>query len=531
MCRRPGRTRARLAGALLALLAPCLLAAPIAADPGPDLDADLYPPVTAENPRVWPAASLPEGLALGAVDAWMAPERAAAARVRWSRLVFDWRELQRTGPDDWSGSWLEGRGDESRLDLELRAGRRVVGLLARTPAWAAPSGAAGDPPRNLDLPFDDPRNYWARYVSTVVARYAGRVDDWVIWNEPDVWSDETHSRQWTGTPRQYYQLLKVAYQAAKRANPGARVWMAGLTYWWDYLDRREQYFATILKLAAADPTAPANNWYFDGAVLQLYNNPRLLFDVPRVFQRLMRDQGIDPPKPVWVNETNVVPWDDPVAPLSRAHYRATMDEQASYLIQAVSYALATGTDHMAVFKWVDDNGLRKGVEQAFGMLRVDATRSPRPVYEAYRAAQEWLAPTTRAQLVDEGPVVKVYLEQPAAGRRVSVVWNVTGEPQETLVETLGGEVLVLDKLGRPLGAPPPGSDNRVVLVLRPATANTLPGFPEAFFIGGDPLLVVEPLTTDYAPLEPSAGLPRPPLQMYPDDAGSPPPDPTPEPVA
>jgi hypothetical protein len=486
--------------------------------------------VTPENPRIWPAASLPEGLVLGAVDAWMAPERAAEANVRWSRLVFDWSALQRTGPDDWSGHWLEGGGDEARLDLELRTGRRVVGLLARTPTWAAPSGAAGDPPQNLDLPYDDPRNYWGRYVSAVVARYAGRVDDWVIWNEPDVWSDETHSRQWTGTPRQYYQLLKVAYQSAKRANPRARVWMAGLTYWWDYLYGREQYFATILKLAAADPTAPANNWYFDGAVLQLYNNPRLLFDVPRVFQRLMRDQGIDPPKPVWMNETNVVPWDDPVAPLSRAHYRASMDEQASYLIQALAYALASNTDHVAVFKWVDDNGLRSNVEQAFGMLRADASRSPRPVYEAYRAAQDWLAPTARAQLVDEGPVVKVYLEQPAAGRRVTVVWNITGEPQETVIHTLGGEVVVLDKLGRTLGSLTLGLDNRAALALSPATANTLPGFPEAFFIGGDPLLLVEPLPDDYVPLEPSASLPRPPLRMHPDDVGPPPPELPPEPV-
>ena len=67
-------------------------------------------------------------------------------------------------------------------------------------------------------------------------------------------------------------------------------------------------------MIAADPTARTQNWYFDAAVLQLYNNPRGLFDASRIFQDLMRTHGIFN-KPVWINETNVVPWDDPVAPL------------------------------------------------------------------------------------------------------------------------------------------------------------------------------------------------------------------------
>jgi hypothetical protein len=78
--------------------------------------------------------------------------------------------------------------------------------------------------------------------------------------------------------------------------------------------------------------------------------------------------------------------------------------------------------------------------------------------------------------------------------------------------------------------PRPPHDNRAALALSPATANTLPGFPEAFFIGGDPLLLVEPLPDEYVPLEPSASLPRPPLRMHPDDVGPPPPDLPPEPV-
>ena len=54
---------------------------------------------------------------------------------------------------------------------------------------------------------------------------------------------------------------------------------------------------------------------FDAAVLQLYSDPQLLFDAPLYFKQVMRSYGIE--KPVWINETNAVPWDDPASPLAR----------------------------------------------------------------------------------------------------------------------------------------------------------------------------------------------------------------------
>src|SRR4029077_10894466 len=176
---------------------------------------------------------------------------------------------------------------------------------------------------------------------------------------------------------------------------------------------REQYFEQVLRLASADPTAAENNWYFDGAVLQLYNDPRGLFDAPRIFQDIMRAHGLVKPKPIWVNETNVVPWDDPVAPLTRAHFRATQEEQANYLVQAMAYGLASGIERVAVYKMLDDSPLIKNVEQAFGMVRADATNSIRPIFRTFQMLLREMAPTSRAQLVDEGVVNRVYLEQPA----------------------------------------------------------------------------------------------------------------------
>ena len=437
---------------------------------------------------------------MGAVDAFRAPSRAAEMGVQWQRMMFDWSALQPHGPDDWS--WLPGVMATARTEKD--AGRPTIGALMSTPSWASGTSDPKSPPAAIE----DPNGVWATWVRSLAQRFAGVIDTWVMWNEPDVWSDENHARQWTGSLSQYYALLKMGYTAARAANPNATVLMAGLTYWWDAAYGREQFFERLLRVIAADPTSKANNWYFDAAVLQLYNNPRGLFDAPRIFADLMHMHGL-PNKPVWVNETNVVPWDDPVAPLTPEHFRATQDEQANYLIQATAYALAGGVNRLAVFKMVDDYPLVKHVEQAFGMVRADADFSVRPIFHAFQTCLHELAPTSRAQLLDFGTWNCIYLEQPTLGRRLSVVWNMTPQPLAVTLSALGPSAQRMDRFGaiQPLEV---DADDHIQVTLAPATANTIPDFPNVYFIGGEPQIIVEPLPDDYAPLPPTySNLPAP----------------------
>jgi hypothetical protein len=120
-----------------------------------------------------------------------------------------------------------------------------------------------------------------------------------------------------------------------------------------------------------------------------------------------------------------------------------------------------------------------------------------------------LTPTSRAQLVDEGSVNRVHLEQASRERRITVAWNVGPQARDLQLTALGRTALALDRFGgvRPLAI---DADGHIRVTLAPATATTLPGFPNASFIGGEPLLVLEPLTDSYAPFEPTyAKLPEP----------------------
>jgi hypothetical protein len=464
--------------------------------PQPDPPTDQRP-LSATNPRIWPAVARSQPLPLGAVDAFKAPARAQEMGVQWQRIMFDWSALQPHSSNDWDFA-------PSMLELartERSAGRPMIGALMSSPSWASGTSDPKSPPTGLDAPVDDPRNVWAVWVRGLATRFAGVIDTWVMWNEPDVWSDENHARQWTGTVQQYYQLLKTGYLAARQANPNASVLLAGLTYWWDAAYGREQYLERLLRVMAADPSAASNNWYFDAAVLQLYNNPRGLFDAPRIFGDLLRAHGV-PQKPMWVNETNVVPWDDPVAPLTPEHFRATQDEQANYLVQAVAYALAGGVSRLAVYKMVDDAGLRKNVEQAFGMVRADPDFSVRPIFRAFQMLRQEFAPTTRAQLMDFGTSNRVYLEQASLVRRLTVQWNMTPQATPVVLPALGTSAQLMDRFGalQPIAV---RGDGMLELTLAPATANTIPGYPDAYFIGGQPTIVVEPLPDTYVPFAPT----------------------------
>ena len=166
---------------------------------------------------------------LGAVEAFRAAGTGLVegAGVRWERLTFWWRGLQ------------EGPGAPlnpfyfplENVDAERERGMEVVGLLVNTPDWAAadPSRGGTSVPRNLYLPHDHPENYWGRFVRQVVELYRGRIDSWIIWNEPDITPNAPNAAYflWAGSPADYYQLLKVATLNARAANPGVKILSAG----------------------------------------------------------------------------------------------------------------------------------------------------------------------------------------------------------------------------------------------------------------------------------------------------------------
>src|SRR5207248_2957280 len=117
----------------------------------------------------------------------------------------------------------KGVYDQKALQMEDTAittaqstGAKIIMMVNETPQWASGSTNRGVPPSN-------PADY-AAFMHAMVARYAGKVAAWEIWNE------ENTSRFWAPNPDAagYAALLKAAYPAVKSADPNTKVLFGGL---------------------------------------------------------------------------------------------------------------------------------------------------------------------------------------------------------------------------------------------------------------------------------------------------------------
>src|SRR5262249_40612869 len=149
---------ARADAALAPPSGPDWLASLVAPGPAALQPVRALPPVDSSDPR------------FGLVEAFRLGDQARAPRARHARVTFWWRGLQGAPNGNLNPFYLPG----DLLDRELRQGFALEGLLLNTPDWAAanPQDGPRSVPKNLDLPWDHPQNYWGRFVEQVARDYA-----------------------------------------------------------------------------------------------------------------------------------------------------------------------------------------------------------------------------------------------------------------------------------------------------------------------------------------------------------------------
>jgi hypothetical protein len=409
----------------------------------------------------------------GAVEAFRFPAGATDLRVGWERALFWWRGLQ---PDN-SDQWNEFYFPDGDLNNELAAGREVVGMLSNPPDWANDNQGPAGVPKNLDLPWNDTNNYWGQFVNKTVKRYRGKIDHWVIWNEPDVWATDQPGYTWKGTVEEFYQLMKVAWFAAKDANPDCTIHLPGLTYYWDKEHNRELYFSRLLNLIDKDPTAKEHNQYFDVVTLHLYFRSQAVYDILQEFHQIMAQHGLN--KPIWINETNAPPSRDPQDPVPNTVFHVTLDEQADFIVQAFALGIAGGAERIAVYKLID-RPKPPGALEPYGLIREDESR--RPGYDAYKVVTTYFAGFKGAVLQQKGPIQVVTIDR--GDKTSTVVWTNSQDPQTFALPAIAPQALLVDKAGKTQAIAPVGGHYE--LKLDGATC-THPGC----IVGGNPWVVVE----------------------------------------
>jgi hypothetical protein len=468
-------------------------------------------------------------------------QHALDAGAAWTRWPIYWDLIESAAGFDYSLA-------DAVLSADVAHSLRVNAILLRTPEEYASGGstavpgpqvgqrrftlaqrwglaAVTTPPVNLyepvflgsEGPTDDPRqatainpaNYWARFVHRTVQRYkpGGELADqqgwpegagirhWEIWNEPD-------RPFWSGTVEEYYRLLQVGYLAAKFADPESRVLMGGMAYWaYPGKGGDGEWFAQLLDVIQGDPEKElqeANGYYFDVTAWHWYSNPRDLYDKARWVQDQLQQASIQG-KGLWVNETNVPIWDEYPGPTwdPESEGRATIEEQAAYIIQAHAEGLAAGVERILAFQLYDDCGNGPESWDAFGLIRNPAEADcwphpdypdvPRPAYTAYQIVTQELndvQPVWRS-LADGLGRVALYR---SPSERVLVVWNWEKGERAVPLWGTGNQGVLIDQEGNRQTLTPSGG--LYTLTLAPATNTNWQRVPEPM-IGGKPYILIE----------------------------------------
>jgi hypothetical protein len=324
--------------------------------------------------------------------------------IKWGRQDFTWRRIEKEkGTYDFRP--YEGLVEECR-----RRGILLFGNLAYAP------------------PFHDPRTAdgaeaYASFARAAARTFAGKVDDWQIWNEPN-------GGFWKGTPEEYARLLAAAGKAIHDANPRARVLGLNMAFC-DVL-----WAEKILKLVPYDsfdiacfhpyrpPSAPEEklDWWTLDQYVKSWHRKDLGPDYPLVrmsfleqteeLVKVMERHG--KPKPIWITE---ICWNTHIHPYGTSELR-----QADLAVRFHALALSSGRIEK-VFWWTLKDGGDRQYDQAdmVGLARADLT--PKYAYHAFGVMARMLEGKRPVRVDAAGPEIHaIVFAGEAAEEETIVAW-------------------------------------------------------------------------------------------------------------
>ena len=379
-------------------------------------------------------------------------------------LVGWWSFDDRESPGRDSGPHgLHAARSRPQQEIALRAkkhGIRMLGILGFPPRWAstAPTDAARPWVYKPDL------KALARFVEAVTREYRGLVDHWEIWNEPNIrvfWAPEPD-------PKEFFDVVKVAYAAAKRGNPRCTVITPGLAgagrqrHGMSFLDE-------LIRLGLPK--------HCDAISIHPYRQTSpeasdLVGDLVHIADLSAQHGGR---RNLWVTEWC---WTTQIGGGS------TERRSAQMLARAIPLALSTGLmDRIIWFRLHDPGVDRFYTEHNYGLCHNDLT--PKPSYFAYRTCSQVLDGAAPGPPIDLGPDV-VARRFARGDEHIVALWCPDGERMAAL-NVNDSAVCVVDIMGNERTA---RTHDGVLLVKATESAQFVRGLGEGI-TGRKPPVIIE----------------------------------------
>ncbi|MCF7808303.1 MAG: beta-galactosidase [Candidatus Marinimicrobia bacterium] len=145
--------------------------------------------------------------------------------IKFMRISFGWDAIEN---EEDKYDWLFW--DEYIRTAVEDYGITLIPYICYTPDWN--STAKGDPMafwNHTPIDYDE----FGEFIYDLVTRYKPWIETWELWNEPDI------SAFWSGNAADLAKLTKIGSKAVRRADPTAKVVLAGLA--WDTNFTRELF--------------------------------------------------------------------------------------------------------------------------------------------------------------------------------------------------------------------------------------------------------------------------------------------------
>ena len=360
--------------------------------------------------------------------------------VKWVRTGFGWSWVERErGKLAWDGL-------DRKVAAYRKHGIRVLGVLNSTPKWASTWREGMQPGAYRSThgcyPPRDVADF-GRYTREVARRYAGKVDHWEIWNEPNIFF-------WMGTRQQFADLLRAGHAGCHEGNPGCVVMF-------DTAGTDMAFYRAMFDLGAGrafDVLATHDYQLSHPGPPEATTFQDEYFDM----RALLADKG-RPSVPVWDSEFC---W------LSR-QFKHQKDwqgvgekAQADYLVRSWVLALAARVERMFWFPfypYYDNQSLDR---HPGSLVREDYT--PKPVFVAHRVLAERLAGARFARALPVGDACRCYLFK-KGDEEIAVAWAIRS-PTGVTLRCSGSKATLYDLMNNP--APHPTRDGKLTVKLTPS---------------------------------------------------------------
>lgn len=349
------------------------------------------PAVTAQGVATTPIEAVDFGMHVQRIGSW--PQIPIGSFRIWN-ADSTWGALE-PSPGAWSFASLD-----TRVDLAEESGAPALLVLGMPPAWAATQpglrsyGGSPSPPTDISA--------WRTYVRTVAERYAGRIEAYEVWNEPNL------TQFWVGSPTEMTELTVVAAEEIRAVDPAALIVSSGLS---GRTAGGPQWFSAYAAgLGDAVDVVGLHVYPYPG------DGPESMVAMVADYRSRADDVGLAG-LPIWNTEIGY----------GRAPAQLFSGDAAAALILRTYLVLpAVGVSRNYWYMWDD--------REFIGLYMVEPDRvTPTESAEAFVAAQRWLVGSALLGCTDAGGGAWT-CELVKDGVVAQVKWNVGGEAAVTAPE-------------------------------------------------------------------------------------------------